>query len=104
MLDSVIQPSEALSNEPPPSNRDPFHPLCPVVNESILALLLLSGYEYAQRGNIVKMRTRASQALDMAMALGLHSRGHEDGKYAEANRRTWWMTVSTHNLLEVWSS
>jgi hypothetical protein len=94
MLDSILQPSEALSNEPQVSSRKPFHPQCPVENESILALLLLSGYEYAQRGNIVKMRTRSSQALDMAMALGLHSKGDEEGTYAEANRRTWWMTVS----------
>lgn len=94
MLDSILQPSEALSSEPQASSRKLFHPQCPVDNESILALLLLSGYEYAQRGNIVKMRTRSSQALDMAMALRLHSKGHEEGSYAEANRRTWWMTVS----------
>lgn len=51
-------------------------------------------YEYAQRGNIVKMRDRASQALMRAMNLPLHDRGTEIDGFAEARRRTWWMTVS----------
>jgi hypothetical protein len=58
---------------------------------------MLSTYEYAQRGNIAKMKNRAGQALVKAMDLGLHSRGHEEGDDAEANRRAWWMTVSAMN-------
>lgn len=50
--------------------------------------------EYAQRGNVTKMKIRAVQALTAAMDLGLHSKGVEDGHFAEADRRTWWMTVS----------
>jgi hypothetical protein len=94
LLSSTTQPSEALSNGPPSLNRKPFCPQYRLENETIVALLLLSGYEYAQRGNIAKMRNRASQALDMALAQGLHARGHEEGPFAEGNRRVWWMTVS----------
>ena len=55
---------------------------------------MLSTYEYAQRGNIAKMRNRAGQAVNAAMDLGLHAKGNEEGYHAESNRRTWWMTVS----------
>ncbi|CAG8949070.1 hypothetical protein HYFRA_00002199 [Hymenoscyphus fraxineus] len=92
LIDSTTQPSEALSSEPNPLNRTPFHPRSPIENESIIALLLLSSYEYAQRGNIAKMRNRAGQALNAAIALGLHSRIDDDAYYVEANRRVWWMT------------
>lgn len=61
--------------------------------ESVIALSILSVYEYAQRGNITKMRDRASQALMMAMNLSLHDRGTELDGFAEARRRIWWMTV-----------
>lgn len=94
LIDSTTQPSEALSSEPNPLNRNPFHPQNPIENESIIALLLLSSYEYAQRGNIAKMRNRAGQALNAAIALGLHLKVDDDDEYyAEANRRVWWMTV-----------
>jgi len=43
---------------------------------------------------VTKMKIRAVQALTAAMDLGLHSKGVEDGHFAEADRRTWWMTVS----------
>jgi hypothetical protein len=99
LVESNKEPGEALSSEPSPSNRNPFHPQNPVENESIIALLLLSTYEYAQRGNIAKMRNRAGQALHAAMDLGLHAKGDEDGFYAEANRRVWWMTVSVLGTL-----
>lgn len=93
LLDSSIQPAEALSNEQPPIERRRFHPQAPLENESVLALLMLSTYEYAQRGNISKMRNRAGQAVVKAMELGLHAKGHEEGEDGEANRRAWWMTV-----------
>lgn len=92
LLDSVLDPGAALSNETSIPSRTPFHPRVPIENETIIALLLLSTYEYAQRGNIAKMRNRAGQALNAAMDLGLHTQGNEDGIYAESNRRTWWMT------------
>lgn len=92
--ESTSQPEEALSSEPGPLNRLPFHDRNPIENESVIALLLLSTYEYAQRGNIAKMRNRAGQALNAALGMGLHAKGDEEGYFAEANRRVWWMTVS----------
>lgn len=94
LIESGIEPGEALSTEPTPLARMPFHPQLPLENESIIALLMLSTYEYAQRGNIAKMRNRAGQAVNAAMDLGLHAKGNEEGYHAESNRRTWWMTVS----------
>jgi hypothetical protein len=94
LVDSNTQPGEALSREQDPLDRNLFHPRNPLQNESIIALLMLSTYEYAQRGNIAKMRNRAGQALNAALNLGLHCKADEDGYYAEANRRVWWMTVS----------
>jgi hypothetical protein len=96
LVDSNTQPGEALSSDPSPLNRNPFHPQNPIENESIIALVLLSTYEYAQRGNIAKMRNRAGQALNAAMNLGLHAKSSGDGYFAEANRRVWWMTVGCH--------
>jgi len=90
--ESTSQPGEALSSDPMPLERIPFHPRNPVENESIIALLLLSTYEYAQRGNIAKMRNRAGQALNAALTLGLHAKSEEEDYYSEANRRVWWMT------------
>ncbi|KAG8413697.1 hypothetical protein J3459_015263, partial [Metarhizium acridum] len=49
-----------------PIPRFPLHPRTPVMLEGLLALLLLSNYEHTQRGNMLKMTTRASQALIMA--------------------------------------
>ncbi len=94
LLDSSTSPSRALKNGSPAISRQPFHPQVPPELESILALLVLSIYEYAQRGNITKMRNRAGQALVSAMNMSLHSRGDEDDEFAEARRRAWWMTVS----------
>lgn len=101
LIDSNTQPGEALSNGPPVVTRQRFHPHAPLENESILALLMWSTYEYAQRGNITKMKNRAGQALAKAMDMGLHSRGHEEGKDAEANRRAWWMTVRSPALVSI---
>lgn len=94
LVESGVEPGEALSSDPAPIQRKPFHPQLPLENESIVALLMLSTYEYAQRGNIAKMRNRAGQAVNAAMNLGLHAKGNEEGYFAEANKRTWWMTVS----------
>lgn len=91
LLESIIQPGEALSSDPLPVERRPFHPRNPLENESIIALIMLSTYEYAQRGNIAKMRNRAGQAVNAAINLGLHIKGDEEGYYSEANRRVWWM-------------
>ncbi|KAF9894598.1 hypothetical protein FE257_006486 [Aspergillus nanangensis] len=89
---SSTDPSHALSHERPLIDREPFHPHTPVELETILALLVLSIYEYTQRGNLLKMRYRAGQALAIALDMSLHALGEEYDHFAEARRRAWWMT------------
>ena len=87
-------PAEALSSNPLPPTRTRLHPTTPVELESLLAYLVLSIYEYAQRGNIPRMRNRASQAYDAAIRLSLHNAsGNSVDEDTEARRRAWWMTV-----------
>ncbi|KAA8642069.1 transcription factor domain-containing protein [Aspergillus tanneri] len=71
--------------------REPFHPKLPVSLEGVVALALLSVYEYAQQGHLERMLHRASQALALALSMSLHEALDED-VFAEARRRTWWMT------------
>ena len=92
---SSTDPSQALSGDRPTVDREPFHPRTPVELESVLALLVLSIYEYTQRGNLLKMRYRAGQALAIALDMCLHALGEEHDEFAEARRRAWWMTVWT---------
>jgi hypothetical protein len=94
MPNSSMSPAQALLDEHPCISRPAFHPSMPLELESVVALSILSVYEYAQRGNIAKMRDRAGQALMRAMDLSLHDRGTELDGFAEARRRVWWMTVS----------
>lgn len=56
----------------------------------VLALVILSVYEYCQRGNISRMRIRANQAVTTAVDLSLHNLGPQS---TEAERRTWWSAV-----------
>jgi hypothetical protein len=76
-----------------PIPRFPLHSATPVMLEGVLALLLLSNYEHTQRGNMLKMTTRASQALIMAKNMSLHRLNDFDDEFAEAKRRAWWMSV-----------
>ncbi|KAL2004046.1 hypothetical protein VTN02DRAFT_844 [Thermoascus thermophilus] len=94
LLHSSNDPPNALSEGAPEFNREPFHPKVPVSLESVLALTLLSVYEYAQRGNMAKMRNRAGQALTAAMSMSLHD-ATENDEFTEARRRAWWMTYVT---------
>ncbi|KAE8146824.1 C6 zinc finger domain protein [Aspergillus avenaceus] len=89
---SSTDPSQALSSERPFINRESLHPHAPVELECVLALLILSVYEYTQRGNLLKMRYRAGQALAIALDMSLHALGEEYDEFAEARRRAWWMT------------
>jgi hypothetical protein len=66
--------------------------------ESIISLLILSNYEQAQRGNLLKMATRSSQASTLARGLSLHCQPSLEDAFSEARRRTWWMTVSSQTL------
>ncbi|KAF9885345.1 hypothetical protein FE257_012962 [Aspergillus nanangensis] len=79
-------------NKSPLNDRPLFHPHLPIELEKILALLVLSIYEYTQRGNLPKMRYRTGQAMTMALDMSLHAQGEENGRYTEARRRAWWMT------------
>jgi hypothetical protein len=90
--DSTVSPAQALSAGKRYLNREPLHPAVPVELESTIALCLLTIYEYAQRGNVKKMKDRASQALSSAVELGLHLSRQGADPFAEAKCRTWWMT------------
>ncbi|PMD43977.1 hypothetical protein L207DRAFT_508738 [Hyaloscypha variabilis F] len=94
LIESMISPQDALQKHFVEHGRAQFHPRVPLSLESILALLVLTVYEYAQRGNMTKMRARAGQALVMALDMGLCDK--EDGRerYAETRRRAWWMTYA----------
>ncbi|KAJ5654010.1 hypothetical protein N7490_001013 [Penicillium lividum] len=88
---SSTDPGQALSTPRPLINRERLHPSTPEDLETLLALLILSVYEYSQRGNLLKMRYRAGQALALALDKSLHDYMDED-EFSEARRRAWWMT------------
>jgi hypothetical protein len=77
--------------------RKPVHYMVPVAIEPVLALLAASMYEYCQRGNLSKMRTRANHAVTLAMDLSLHNMDSQVTEFTEAKRRAWWTTVSSHS-------
>ncbi|KAI3334794.1 hypothetical protein F4824DRAFT_511556 [Ustulina deusta] len=85
--ESSVAPSRALDDSDEEMFREKFHPRVPLELESIIALDLLSVYEYAQRGNLKKMRARAGAALVAAMSLFLHTRNEIEDEYSEARRR-----------------
>ena len=70
------------------------HPSIPEDLELLQALLVLSAYEYIQKGDFVKMKFRANQALALALQKGLHCNIDND-ELSEARRRAWWMTVTS---------
>lgn len=90
--ESSIEPPKALDDSDDEIFREKFHPLVPHELESVIALDLLSVYEYAQRGNLKKMQARVGAALMSAMSLNLHTHSDTEDEYTEARRRTWWMT------------
>ncbi|KAE8149496.1 hypothetical protein BDV25DRAFT_125848 [Aspergillus avenaceus] len=62
----------------------------PIELRPILALIVLSLYEYCQRGNPSRMRTRANQAITTAMDISLHCL---DSTASEVHRRAWWSAI-----------
>ena len=94
LIESMISPQDALQKHFVEHGRAQFHPRVPLSLESILALLVLTVYEYAQRGNMTKMRVRAGQALVMALDMGLCDEEEDGEQFAEARRRAWWMTYA----------
>lgn len=95
VLASTTSPADALSWDSSSFQRDQFHPLVPIELECILAFLVLGTYEYAQRGNLIKLRNRAAQAMDACTRLSLHQEDPQspENQFTEARRRAWWMTV-----------
>ncbi|KAI0433643.1 hypothetical protein F5Y09DRAFT_338459 [Xylaria sp. FL1042] len=85
--ESSVEPSKALDDSDEEIFREKFHPQVPLELESIIALDLLSIYEYAQRGNLKKMRARAGAAYVAAMSLLLHTNDEVEDEYSEARRR-----------------
>ncbi|OTA69070.1 hypothetical protein K449DRAFT_383969 [Hypoxylon sp. EC38] len=90
--ESSVEPPKALDDSDEEIFREKFHSQVPLELESVIALDLLSVYEYAQRGNLKKMRARVGAALVAAMSLMLHIRSEVEDEYSEARRRAWWMT------------
>lgn len=90
--ESELDPAKALDDEDYSTARQQFHPDVPFELETIIALDLLSVYEYTQRGNLKKMSLRANAALTQALELSLHTERAGQDMYTEARRRTWWMT------------
>jgi hypothetical protein len=90
----AVTPSDALAEPHGQLMRPRFHPEVPQELEDTIALDILSFYEYAQRGNLKRMQSRAGQALLSAMALSLHD-CPDDDEYCEIKGRVWWMTVGS---------
>lgn len=74
--------------------KSPLHSQVLSQLEPILALVVLSIYEYCQRGNVSRMRARINQAVTTAMDISLHNLESSATEHSEAQKRTWWITVS----------
>ncbi|CAG8909219.1 unnamed protein product [Penicillium egyptiacum] len=85
-----IESSRALSG---------LHPQVPTQLDPVLALVVLSIYEYCQRGNVSRMRARGNQAITTAMDISIYSLDSTTTDYSEAQRRAWWMTVSERDMI-----
>ncbi|KFY46384.1 hypothetical protein V495_02515 [Pseudogymnoascus sp. VKM F-4514 (FW-929)] len=97
LVDSIINPKDALSNGSPRTYRAPFHQDLPLELEANVALMVLSIYEYGQRGNMKKMLNRSGQSLMLALEAKLYSPIVD--QFVEARRRVWWATYI--NVCEV---
>jgi hypothetical protein len=74
--------------------RAPVHPDVPIELESVIALSLLSTYEYLQHGDVPKMRSLANDTMVAAKTMSLNLEIQHSDQFSEARRRAWWMTVS----------
>ncbi|KAJ5122319.1 hypothetical protein N7448_003451 [Penicillium atrosanguineum] len=74
-------------------DKSSLHSQVPAQLEQTLALVVLSIYEYCQRGNVSRMRARINQAITTAMDISLHNLGSSQTAHSEAQRRTWWITM-----------
>ncbi|PSN61601.1 FMN-linked oxidoreductase [Corynespora cassiicola Philippines] len=71
--------------------RLPIHSQVPIQLEPVMALCILSAFEYLQHGDIEKMARLSSRAIQSAQAMSLHMLGDSYVNDSEAARRTWWM-------------
>ncbi|KAJ0130966.1 hypothetical protein HZ326_25938 [Fusarium oxysporum f. sp. albedinis] len=86
----------APPNQPTGSFLSPsaYHPNVPTKLEAPLAYCVLSLYQYLHRGDMAEMVHLANEAYDACVHLSLHQFNEDGSIFAEAVRRTWWMTVS----------
>jgi hypothetical protein len=75
--------------------RSSLHPRMPTQIDPVAALVVLSIYEYCQRGNVSRMRARGNQAITTAMDISIHKLDSTETEFSEAQRRVWWMTVGS---------
>jgi hypothetical protein len=73
-----------------------FHPRVPSQLELPLACCVLSLYQYLRWGNISEMTRLAQKAHSILQ--GMSVEWEHDGPFAEAQRRAWWMSVSTADI------
>ncbi|KAJ5492257.1 hypothetical protein N7453_010354 [Penicillium expansum] len=95
---SSTDPGQALSAARPFVGRERFHSQTPVDYECLLALLVLSVYEYSQRGNLLKMRYRAGQALAIALDKSLHAQMGND-EFSEARTKSLYYCVMQGSIV-----
>ncbi|KAK2469232.1 hypothetical protein H9L39_19213 [Fusarium oxysporum f. sp. albedinis] len=84
----------APPNQPTGSFLSPsaYHPNVPTKLEAPLAYCVLSLYQYLHRGDMAEMVHLANEAYDACVHLSLHQFNEDGSIFAEAVRRTWWMT------------
>jgi hypothetical protein len=78
---------------PSMSGSGSLHSRMPAQVTPVAALVVLSIYEYCQRGNVSRMRARGNQAITTAMDISIHNLDPTETEFSEAQRRAWWMTV-----------
>ncbi|CAG7928703.1 unnamed protein product [Penicillium olsonii] len=104
-IDDLSHPLTPKTSESERSRgQDGLHPRVPAQVYPVLALVVLSIYEYCQRGNVSRMRARGNQAITTAMDISIHCLYSSETTFSEAQRRAWWMTRSRYiaDALKPW--
>ncbi|KZL67429.1 c6 zinc finger domain-containing protein [Colletotrichum incanum] len=70
-----------------------FHPNVPKESEAPLTCCVLSLYQYLHYGNLQEMNAMSLRALNLSKSLFVVHEADLSGQFAEAIRRTWWMSV-----------
>jgi hypothetical protein len=102
-VDNLTPVSKSNMSEPGSCRaQSSLHPRMPAQLHPVAALVVLSIYEYCQRGNVSRMRARGNQAITTAMDISIHKLDSTVTDFSEAQRRAWWMTVSAK--CQIWRS